>query len=223
MAKETKPEKPQAQEPEQLSKSDLFFQKYTKWVVIAAVVVVVVFLAAFLYAKYIYSPKQAEALGQMFPAEAQFAAQNFETALNGDGNIIGFAEIAKEYGSKAGKAVYFYAGVCSLQMGNYEEAISYLKKYKGKDAILSGRAIACQGDAYSALEDYDKALSCYQKAAKVSDNLYAAAYLLKAGVVAEQLGKMDVALECYKTIKEQYPMSAEGADIEKYITRIEAK
>lgn len=222
MAKEINQENPQAA-AELVSKTDLFFEKYTKVIIICVAAVILVALAAFLYSKYVYAPKKAEALGQMFPAENLFAAQDYQTALEGDGNVIGFAEIAKEYGAKAGKAVYMYAGVCELQLGNYEEAIKYLDKYKGKDKILAGRALACKGDAYSALEQYEKALSCYKKAAKTSDNLYSAAYLLKAGVVAEELGRNDVALACYKQVKEEYPMSAEGMDIEKYITRIEAK
>ena len=219
MAKEIK--KDAAQEAvEQVSKTDLFFQKYTKVIIICVTAVIIVALAAFLYSRYIYAPAKAEALGQMFPAEELFAQQDYQTALEGDGNILGFAQIAKEYGAKAGKAVFMYAGVCELQLGNYEEAVKYLDRYHGKDKILAGRALACKGDALSALERYDQALSCYLKAAKKSGNLYSAAYLLKAGVVAEELEKNDVALDCYNTIKEEYPMSAEAMDIEKYITRI---
>jgi len=222
MAKETKKVDAQVV-AEEITGTELFIKKNIKAICIATAAVIVVAAIAFLYSKYVYAPKQAEALGQLYPAETLFAAQDYEAALNGDGNVLGFAEVIKEYGAKAGKAVYFYAGVCELQLGNYEEALSYLKKYSGKDAILAGRAIACQGDAYAGLEQYAKAYDCYTKAAKTSDNMYSATYLLKAGIVAEQLGKNADALKCYNEIKDQYPMSIEGQDIEKYITRIEAK
>ena len=35
------------------------------------------------------------------------------------------------------------------------------------------------------------------------------------------MGNKDKALECYKTIKDKYPQSMEGYDIDKYITRAE--
>ena len=133
---------------------------------------------------------------------------------------MGFTQIIDEYGAKAGKAVYFYAGVCELQLGNWENAISYLKKYKGKDSILAARALACMGDAYVGLEDYKSAVPCFEKAASRADNIFAAAYLLKAGVTREELGDKAGALACYEKIKDQYPQSIEGYDIDKYISRV---
>ena len=156
-------------------------------------------------------------------AEQNFRAADYEVALNGDGNVLGFAQIIDEYGKKAGKAVYFYAGVCELQLGNFESAIKYLESYNGKDAILAARATACIGDAYVGLEDYKKALGYFEKAAATIDNMFAAGYLLKAGVVAEKLGENAKALSFYEKIKDQYPQSMEAYDIDKYIGRIEAR
>ena len=51
----------------------------------------------------------------MFKAEQKFAQGNFELALNGDDNTMGFEEIIDTYGSKAGEAVYLYAGASALQ------------------------------------------------------------------------------------------------------------
>ena len=159
----------------------------------------------------------------MYPAEANFRAEEYELALNGDGNVLGFAQIIDEYGKKAGKAAYFYAGVCELQLGNWDSAISYLSKYNGKDEILLARATACIGDAYVGLNDYAKAVTYFEKAAATADNMYAAGYLLKAGVTYEELGQNDKALAAYKKIKDKYPQSMEGYDIDKYISRIEAE
>ena len=103
------------------------------------------------------------------------------------------------------------------------EALSYLSKYDGKDEILKARALACKGDAYAGLEKYKEAVGCYEKAAVVVDNMFAAAYLLKAGVACEELGDDAKALSFYKKIKDQYPQSMEGYDIDKYISRIENK
>ena len=208
---------------EAVSRTELFFNS-NKTAIIAIIAVLIIAGAGFfLWHKFGYMPQKAEAQEQMFPAEANFRAEEYELALNGDGKVLGFAQIIEEYGNKAGKAVYFYAGVCEYQLGNYNEAISYLSSYKGKDKILLARATACIGDSYVALNDYAKAVGYFEKAASIVENIYAAGYLLKAGVTYEELGQKDKALAAYKTIKDKYPQSMEGYDIDKYISRIEAE
>lgn len=206
---------------QRVSAVEKFFNENKKliWGVLGAIVVIG--LAVLAYHKFYVQPRKAEAQEQMFPAEASFRAGEYEIALNGDGNNLGFAEIAKEYGAKAGKDVYLYAGICALQLGSYDDAVSYLKKYDGKDDILAAKALSCEGDAYVGLENYKEALSCYDKAAAQIDNVFAASYLLKAGQVCEKLGDKEKALTYYKKIKENYPNSTEGFEIDKYISRIE--
>ena len=222
MAKEIKNENAEAV-AEAVSKTDKFFKENGKALTIVTVVILLAVAGIFCWHKFAYEPAQKEALGQMAYAEQAFANGNYELALNGDGNRLGFNEIIDQYGAKAGQAVYLYAGICELQLGNYDLAIENLKSYKGKDAILKARALACIGDCYVELENYEKALSYFEKAAGVVDNMFAAGYLLKAGLVAEHLGKKEKALEFYNLIKDEYPTTPRGADIVKYISRVEAK
>ena len=222
MAKEIKNENVEAV-VEAVSKTEQFFNKNGKLIGGIAAGIVVVAAIVFCWHKFAYQPALQEAQGQMAYAEENFRGGDYELALNGDGNTLGFVQIIDEYGTKAGKAVYFYAGVCELQLGNFESAIKYLEAYKGSDAILEARATACIGDAYVGLEDYGKALNYFEKAAKAADNMFAAGYLLKAGAVAEKLGENAKALSFYQTIKDQYPQSMEGYEIDKYIGRIENK
>ena len=222
MAKEIKNENVEAV-VEAVSKTEQFFNKNGKLIGGIAAGIVVVAAIVFCWYKFAYQPALQEAQGQMAYAEENFRGGDYELALNGDGNTLGFVQIIDEYGTKAGKAVYFYAGVCELQLGNFESAINYLEAYKGSDAILEARATACIGDAYVGLEDYGKALNYFEKAAKAADNMFAAGYLLKAGAVAEKLGENAKAISFYQTIKDQYPQSMEGYEIDKYIGRIENK
>ena len=205
---------------ETVSKTEQFYNenKKTIWGCILAAAIIA--LGVLAYNQLYLKPKKAEAQEQVYPAEAAFRNGNFDLALNGDGNNYGFAQVIDEYGSKAGQAVYLYAGICELELQNYEEAVNYLKKYKGKDVILSARALACLGDAYVGLQDYEAAVAQYEKAAAVNDNAFAAGYLLKAGVACEELGDKGKALKFYEKIKDQYPQSVEGYDIDKYINRI---
>lgn len=206
-----------------VSSIERYYQENKKTFYGCVIAVLVIILGILAYNQWILKPKQVEAMQQLFPAEAAFQAGSYETALNGDGNILGFKDIISQYGKKGGKAVYLYAGICELQLGNYQEAINNLKQYSGKDKILSARALACIGDAYVGLEDYNTAVSYFEKAAKESDNLYSANYLLKAGITYEELGNESKASACYKEIKDKYPQSVEGYDIDKYISRIESK
>ena len=205
---------------ETVSKTDEWYNKYKKVIWAAVIAIVVIGLGILAYVKLIYQPKCAEAMQQAFPAEALFAEGEYDLALAGDGNILGLADVIEQYGSKAGSAVYMEAGICALQCGDYESALSYLKKYKGKEPILAARAIACQGDALAGLGNTKEAVAAYLKAAEKADNVFAAAYLLKAGLLSEQLGNTAKALECYETIKDKYPQTPEGYDIDKYITRL---
>lgn len=222
MAKEIKNENAEAI-VEAVSKTEKFFNENGKLLGGIVMGIVVVAVAVFCWFRFAYQPSVEEAQGQMALAEENFRNGDFELALNGDGNELGFVQLLDEYGTKAGMAVYFYAGVCELQLGNWESAISYLSSYKGKDGILSARAKACIGDAYIGLENYSKALEYFEAAAETIDNIYAAGYLLKAGVTAEKLGENAKALSFYKKIKDQYPQSREGYNVDKYIGRLEAR
>ncbi len=222
MAKEIKNENAEAV-VEAVSKTEQFFAKNGKLLSIITVAVVVLCVAVFCWYKFAYQPKVVEAQGQTALAEENFRNGDYELALNGDGNVLGFVQLLDEYGMKAGRSINFYAGVCELQLGNWDSAIKYLNAYKGKDAILAARAQACIGDAYVGLEDYSKALGYYEKAVAEIDNMFAATYLMKAGEVAEKLGENAKALGFYELIKDQYPQSFEAMEIEKYIGRVEAK
>lgn len=203
-----------------VSRTHEFLEKNKKVIYIAGGAFLALALVILACIKFIYQPKCAEAQEQAFPAELNFQKGEFELALNGDGNVLGFADVIDSYGAKAGKAVYMYAGVCELQLGNYDEAISYLKKYNGKEPVLAARAKACEGDAYVGLENYTSAVKCFEDAAAMSDNVLSAGYYIKAGLAYEKLGRNDKALACYKAVQDRYPQSMEAYDIDRYISRV---
>ena len=224
MAKNNQQETQNEQVTTAVSGVEEFFKKNQKWIEWALIALLVVIFGIFAVNRWVVAPARAEAQGQMFQAERLFDEGNFEAALNGDGNNLGFNDIISNYGKKAGKSVYLYAGLCNLNLGNNEEAIAQLKKYNVKDNVMMGRAYCTIGDAYSNLKDYANALSFYKKAAALDEqNPFNANYLLKAALVCEETGDTDAALKLYKEIETKYPQTLEGVDVQKYISRIENK
>ena len=148
---------------------------------------------------------------------------NSDVALEGDNNVcIGFEAVADQYGiTKAGKLANYYAGICHYKLGNYEEAISYLKKFNNKDKNLSLAAKQLLGDAYIASGDLNQAVQCYKKVAKEGNSIISPMSLKKLGLVYEKLGENLKAIEAYKALLNDYPQSMEASDIEKYIARLE--
>ena len=155
-------------------------------------------------------------------------------AVNGVGTAVGQVGVEVDHGltvdvklaeyRRADGKIVIAGWLFTHDHGDHTGFFStFVEKYSSKDAILAARAAACIGDAYVGLENYSKALGYFEKAAAAADNMFAATYLLKAGVTAEKLGDNAKAVSFYKTIKEEYPQSMEGYDIDKYIGRIEAK
>ena len=223
MAKITKTEAEQRQQnvAEAVSKTDQFFKENGKLIYGCVIAVLLVALAILAYNRFILQPKKAQATDQMVRAEHWFQAGEYELALNGDDNDLGLEDIIKQYGSKAGEAVYLYAGIAKLQTGAFEDAITYLKKYNGKDPIMLAKAQSCIGDAYVELQDYATAITWFTKAAQTTDNAFAASYLLKAGIAAEANGENQKALSFYKEIKDKWANAPESMEIDKYITRLQ--
>jgi len=204
-----------------LTKSEQFIednQKILTYVILGILVVV----GAYLGFKKLYTePREAIAQSNMFVAEQYFQRDSFNLALNGDGNYPGFLEIIDDYGvTKSANLAKYYAGVCYLHLGDYEEAISYLKKFSSNDIIVSSVANGAIGDAYSELNKYSQAISYYEKAANANPNAFATPiYLNKAAMLYEEDGNFKKAIELYEIIKKDYPQSQEGRSAEKLIIR----
>lgn len=188
--------------------------------------IIAIVVGFYAYNRVYLEPLEEEAHGQMFMAEQYFQKDSFNLALNGDGNYLGFLDVADSYGNtSAGNLSHYYAGICYLRTGQYEDAISELNDFSadGDAVLLEPVALGAIGDANMELGDIDEALNYYEKAAGASDNDFTSPiYLQKAGFAAEKAGKFDKAIDYYTQVKEKYPRSNEGRDAEKYIARAEA-
>jgi tetratricopeptide (TPR) repeat protein len=207
-----------------LSRSEQFIEKNQK-ILIGVVVALVIGVGGYLLYKKLYiEPQNDQANTQMFVAEQYFEKDSFNLALNGvQGGYPGFLGIIDEYSStKASNLAHYYAGICYLQLGKFDEAIEYLESFDSNDKMLKPIALGATGDAYLELKQDKKAVEYYIKAGKFSENQFTSPlYLLRAGIVLENMKDYKGALEQYNLIKEKYKNSNEGRVIEKYIAKAE--
>ncbi len=205
-----------------LSKSELFIENNQKLITGVVIVLVAIVLGYFGLSRYYFQPRNEQAMEQMYMAEKYFESDSLNRALFGDGNNMGFLDIIDEYGmTKAANLANYYSGVIYLKQGDFEEAISHLKKFKSRDNIIKPLAYASMGDAYLELNEQDKAISQYLAAAKASKNeLTAPLYLYRAGMVYEMQANYSKALELYEQIKKDYYTSNEGRLIDKHIAKL---
>jgi len=223
MAKNKKDESPQtiSNVEQTLTRTEHFLEENYKSLLI--VLGVIVGLVAIVWLGKLYlSKRNDEAQSQIYQAEKYLEADSIKLALNGDGNYLGFLDIARDYKfTNTGNLAVYSAGICYLHLGQYQDAIDFLNKYSKKDRILGSLAIGATGDAYVELGQTDKGIAKYIEAADYAKNSFnTPIFLMKAGELYELNGKYSDALKMYERIESEYPESTEGTSIEKYIARV---
>ncbi|MFP4555597.1 MAG: tetratricopeptide repeat protein [Bacteroidales bacterium] len=194
-------------------------QKSLTIIVLAIILIVGAFLG---YKRLYVAPMEKDAQSQIFAAEQYFEKDSFNLALHGDGNYLGFIDIIDTYSStKVGNLAHYYAGISYRGLGEYEEAIEHLKQFSTSDKMIGSMAYGALGDCYVQLNNLDEGAKHYDRAAKYGENDFSTPmYLMKAGLVYEELEKYADALNVYESIKNDYSDSPEAREIDKYITRV---
>lgn len=181
------------------------------------------FAGYFAYKQFVVAPQQTEAVASSWKAQQYFDRDSFQLALESPiGDYDGFESIISKYGSsEAGNSACYYAGICYLNLGQYDKAIERLNDFSPSDNLLEIMKYGALGDCYSEQNDLSKALSSYEKAISAGDNeLLTAYYLKKAGMLCEYQKNQADAAKFYQKIKTKYPQSPAGSDIDKYLARV---
>ncbi|MFW6043602.1 MAG: tetratricopeptide repeat protein [Marinilabiliaceae bacterium] len=204
-----------------LTKTEQFIEDNQKLISIAAIALIVIVGGYWGFKKLYVEPLQKEAQETIFHAQQQFQADSFNVALEGDGMNPGFLEIMETYGStKTGKLAGYYAGICYLNTGEYESAIDLLTDFSTEEPFLKATARGAAGDAYLETGDSENAIKWYKKAIETENDVITPHYLFKLGLLYEEDGQRESAIETYTRIKENFEDSYEARDIDKYITRV---
>lgn len=232
LARQAKPVSPQTETEfldlnveESYNKANDFFTKNSKILTIIGTGLLAIALLYMVFTRWYLPGQEKKAQEAMFKAESYFAKDEFDKALNGDGNDLGFLGVIDNHSSFTNSVnlAHYYAGASYLNLGNFNEALNQLKKFKSSDAMLSGMAKGMMGDCYMELGEKEKATSQYKSAANGSNNEFTGPYwMMKAGQAMEDTGDPSGAKAMYERIKEKYPTSTQGMDIERYLERVSA-
>lgn len=208
-----------------LSRTEQYIEENQKSLTIIILAIIVVVGGYLGYKRFYLEPANKEAQASMFVAENYFEQDSFQLALDGDGANFGFIDVIDEYSiTKTANLAHYYAGICYMRTGQFEEAIDHLEKFDAEDIMVASVALGAIGDCYLELDDKEKAVSFYLKAGERKKNEFTSPiYLKKAGLVLEDLQQYDKAMKAYQDIKKNFPESEEGKSIDKYITALEVK
>lgn len=212
-------------------KTEEWVARNQKFIFIIIGVAAAVILGYLAYEEFIQEPREAEAANEMFQAQQYFDSaiqtQNdslFNLALTGGQGKYGFEDIIDNYGgTKAGNLAHYYAGMAYLNTNQYQEAIDHLDDFKSDDEIIAPLAKGGIGDAFMQLGQPEEAFGYYQEAANMrTNNFTTPKFLLKAAIVAIQLGDGDAAEEYLTRIKNEFPESAEANKVDVYLGQAKA-
>lgn len=224
MAKKQKHEDPENLQKieSSLTRAEQYIENNQKKLTYIVGVIVLLIALFFVYKNRVIEPRTERAFEAIWGAERLFQADSFHVALYGNENVYGFLDVISQYGStKSGNLAKYYAGICYLRMGENDEAIKMLRSFKPRESLTAQMTANLIGDAYSNSENYQQAARSYERAAQISDSEeFSPLFLKKAGLCYEQLGDKKRALEMYTEIKDRFPNTDIGREIDKYIVRV---
>jgi tetratricopeptide (TPR) repeat protein len=211
-----------------------FWEDYNKPITYVGSAIIILFAAWMVY-KYMFKiPKEEKADKIVFVTQKYFT--EFTTAsdsakillatkvLNGDGTNPGALKIINQYsGTPAANLCEYYAGACYLHLGQFAKSIQYLKNFDANGATqIESRSLGMLGDASAELNKNDDALNYYKKAAKVNDKdeFTSSEFLFRAALFAQSIGKTKEAIDLFKQLKTDYPLSQKASDVDRYLARL---
>jgi tetratricopeptide (TPR) repeat protein len=208
---------------ETIAKVQGFWQKFQTPIIIILAVIILGGGGWYGYQEYILKPKEDKAAEALYKAQLYFSVDSSRMVLNGDGQSKGVLYVMNTYsGTKAANLAKFYAGISYLHLGEFANAVKYLKGFSTSAKQIQLLALGNLGDAYSELGNKEEAINSYKKAASVfeTDENNSAEYLFRAALLNETSGKTKEAIALYQELKDKFPKTEKGFQADKYINRL---
>jgi len=198
------------------------WNQYQKPIITGIAAIVIVVGGWMGYERLIVQPKEEKAANAIYVAQRYFEVDSSRKVLDGDGVSKGVLYVIKNYGgTKEANLAHYYAGISYLKLGDFNNAVKYLKDFSTDAHQVQMLAYGALGDAYSELNKNDEAISFYKKAGAEfeKDQPGSTEFLFRAALLSEATGKNKEALELFKEIRTKFP-KYRGAEMDKYIYRL---
>jgi len=181
--------------------------------------ILVVLLGYFAYRQFIWNPSNEKS------KDAYWVGLNLAAKDSTDAAINELEPVVKKYdGKKGGEIAQFILARQYMAKGEFQKALDNLKDVKVSDTYVSIFKLGLQGDCYSELKQYEKAVDLYIEAAELNENEKTSPeYFFKAGLVAEKMKDFEKATELYTRIKSNFVNFSNIKSIDKYIARSKNK
>jgi len=181
-----------------------------------------VVVGIFAYTRFYNGPRIEKSNDAIFRAQTYFGMDSLNWALNGDGNNVGFLKIIDKYsGTPAANLAHYYAGICYLKKGDFKNAEKHLRDFDGNGTMVTNVAKGALGDALMEQGKTEEGIKAYMDAASDNDNtLLTPLYLERAGMAQEMNKKNDEAIKIYRRIRNEFPMSMQARNMDKYLARL---
>lgn len=190
--------------------------KQLRFITIGVGSVLVLVLGYFAYKQFVFKPAEEKS------NEALYPGLNYAAKDSTDRAIEELEPVVKKYdGKKGGENAQFTLARQFMNKGEYKKALELLEGVKVRDTYVRIYTIGLQGDCYSEMKNYEKALDLYLEAADADENEKTTPeFLFKAALVAEELKDFEQANELYTRIKNEFKQFGDMKSIDKYIARV---
>lgn len=191
-------------------------KKYINWALIAIAILALLVAGYF----YLHNKGLEEAKDKIGTADIEQMQGNKDDALKS------YEKVADEFSNKIGERAHLNAAALLYEKGEYEKAAKHLEDYSADGNLVGPASRSLLGDCYVNLKQYDKAMSAYDQAIKLSNGneLYAPVFMIKKATLLHAQKKYAEEAAIYQEIKDKYMAYTQQArfDVDKYLERANA-
>lgn len=212
-----------------ITKTIAFFNQYQKIIYGILIGLMVVILLILAFNKFYLQPKNDKGSAMIVKAIEYYSravqmgdTASYTLALEGDDENEGFLDIISGYKmTKVANSAKYFAGLCYLQIGEKEDALNYLLKFKKKENVYWYNCQALIGDIYDDEGDVDKAIKYYKKAVKGENPYFTPITLFKLAQMYERNEDWKAAFNTYQRINKDFFEQYQLMGVDRYMERAE--